>query len=71
MSHISLLADLLHFANYTYRTLIPVLTKLVKIGSPRQTKHSIRCIQKICKSYTEIFETVFEVLGLIYFFYIQ
>ena len=43
------------------RTLIPVLTKLLKIGSPRQMKHGIRCIERICPDYPTIFQLVFDV----------
>ena len=38
-----------------------MLQKMVKIGSPQQAKHAIRCIETLCKNKVAIFEQIFEV----------
>ena len=40
---------------------MPVLQKLVKIGTPQQAKHAIRCIYAICRNSSAIFVQIFEV----------
>ncbi|KAK2159284.1 hypothetical protein LSH36_155g04017 [Paralvinella palmiformis] len=43
-----------------YSSLLPVLQKFVKIGTPKQAKHAIRCIDKMCRNKQAIFSQIFE-----------
>ena len=43
------------------RSLIPILQKMVKIGTPKQAKYGVRCISKVCKNSAEIFKQIFIV----------
>ncbi|KAK7496569.1 hypothetical protein BaRGS_00012221, partial [Batillaria attramentaria] len=43
-----------------YSSLIPVLTNLAKMGTPKQTKHALRCISVICQNKEPILTQVFE-----------
>ena len=47
--------------SFVCRSLLPVLQKMIKIGTPKQAKHAIRCIDTICKNKAKIFEGIFEV----------
>ena len=38
-----------------------MLQKMVKIGTPKQAKHAIRCIDALCKNKDKIFSQIFEV----------
>ena len=44
-----------------YRSLIPILQKLVKIGSPKHAKHAVKCIRTVCKNSASIFKQIFTV----------
>ena len=35
---------------------------MVKFGTPKQAKHAIRCIDKLCKNKDDIFLQVFKVI---------
>lgn len=43
-----------------YTSLIPVLLNLAKMGTPKQTKHALKCIHVICKNEEPILTQVFE-----------
>ncbi|KAK7097021.1 sister chromatid cohesion protein PDS5 homolog A-like [Littorina saxatilis] len=43
-----------------YTSLIPVLTHLAKMGTPKQTKHALRCINVICSNKEPILSQVFD-----------
>ncbi|XP_025084821.1 sister chromatid cohesion protein PDS5 homolog A-like [Pomacea canaliculata] len=43
-----------------YMSLLPVLINLAKMGTPKQTKHAIRCINIICRNKEPILTQVFE-----------
>ncbi|XP_076468516.1 sister chromatid cohesion protein PDS5 homolog A-like isoform X1 [Babylonia areolata] len=43
-----------------YGSLIPVLTHLAKMGTPKQTKHALRCINVICRNKEPVLSQVFE-----------
>ena len=44
-----------------YSSLLPILQKFVKIGTPKQAKHAIQCIDKMCRNKQAIFSQIFEV----------
>jgi sister-chromatid-cohesion protein PDS5 len=41
------------------RALLPVLQKIVKIGTPRQAKHGVRCLHAICQSPAKVLDSIF------------
>jgi len=43
------------------RSLLPVLQKLVKLGTPKQAKHAIRCIHALYENKDSIYQQIFEV----------
>ena len=43
------------------RNLIPLLTHLAKMGTPKQTKHALHCISIMCRNRETILSQVFEV----------
>lgn len=44
-----------------FRSLLPVLQKLVKLGTPKQAKHAIRCIHALYDNRDAIYQQIFEV----------
>jgi sister-chromatid-cohesion protein PDS5 len=43
-----------------FSKLLPILTNLVKTGSPKHAKYAIRCIDCICKSKETVFKQLYE-----------
>ena len=44
-----------------FRSLLPVLQKMVKLGTPKQAKHAIRCIDSLVPNKSAIYQQIFEV----------
>lgn len=68
---LTLVSAIANFYNFVCRSLVPVLTKTVKIGTPRQAKHALRCIATLCKNKDNIFESIFEVLRDVFFDFVH
>ena len=47
--------------SFVCRSLLPVLQKLVKLGTPKQAKHAIRCIHALYDNKDDIYQQIFEV----------
>ncbi|ESO11948.1 hypothetical protein HELRODRAFT_62692 [Helobdella robusta] len=45
-----------------HSSLLPVLQKMIKVGTTKQAKHAVRCIDVLCKDKVEIFGQLFQQL---------
>ena len=52
------------------RTLLPLLQRMAKSGTPKQAKHAIRCIDAMCRNKDAIFKQLYEVEDLTCVFYL-
>ncbi|CAH1778266.1 unnamed protein product [Owenia fusiformis] len=50
-----------NFSN-VFSSLLPVLQSVIKIGTPKQAKHAVKCIEVLCTNKSAIYEQVFEYL---------